>query len=149
MAQAFYLGKAQNDNLNLYPNLAVVNTCNSGSIYETLRSGQLSRMELEKKAKAEFLKKRSEEDGEILTNEEKTVADPLVLGTVEQAEAVGLFQKKELIPLLAIDASPRSYYFDYGVYGKQQYLDNVWNCIDWSVVESRAPPRYKPTIDYI
>lgn len=165
VAQAFYSEKTVKNEKNQYTTLAVMNTYNAGIVNDSIRSGQVTKLQQQKQAKADFLKRKQlerqnaetegkveevieEEEGvEETKNESKT--DDLVLGTVEEAEASALFLDKKLIPLLAIDASPRNYLLDYGVYGKQQYLDNVWDCIDWNVVAERAPVRSKPTIDYI
>lgn len=42
-----------------------------------------------------------------------------------------------LVPLLNINVWQHAYLHDYGVFGKRRYLENVWNTIDWSVVEAR------------
>ncbi|GMF98242.1 unnamed protein product [[Candida] boidinii] len=44
-------------------------------------------------------------------------------------------------PLLSIGSNPSFYLSDYGVFGKEQYLENVWNCIDWNIVNSRIPKK--------
>lgn len=44
-------------------------------------------------------------------------------------------------PLLAIGSNPSFYLRDYGVYGKQQYINNVINCIDWEIVNDRIPSK--------
>lgn len=41
------------------------------------------------------------------------------------------------LPLLAISFWDVSYIHDYGVTGKADYLMNVWDCINWDVVNSR------------
>lgn len=50
-------------------------------------------------------------------------------------------QERSFVPVLAIDASPKAYLHDYGVFGKETYLENVWNCINWERVASRLPNR--------
>lgn len=104
---------------------------------------------------------RKGEDGLEFTDEDKSAIEvpeqnlnhkdimravqEVTLGSVEDAEEI-LFSDRKLVPLLAIDASTRAYVEDYGLYGKRHYLENVWHCIDWNAVASRAPPRYKPSM---
>jgi Fe-Mn family superoxide dismutase len=97
----------------------------------------------EKKAEEEDAKETVEQEA---AKEKPTDLSDLQLGTVEKAEFDVAFLNKRLIPLLAIDASPRNYLIDYGVFGKQAYLENVWECIDWEVVSRRLPPRAKQVI---
>lgn len=130
--------------------LAVVNTYNAGIVDDSIRSGQVSKMKQQKVAKEAALKRkqqeRREQDG---LDAEEVVApsrDSLTLGTVEEAEEALLFLDKKLVPLVALDASMRAYLADYGVFGKQQYLENLWDCIDWDVAAKRAPRRFKPSV---
>lgn len=46
-------------------------------------------------------------------------------------------QRDFTLPLLAISLWDVSFINDYGINGKRQYLQNVWDCIDWNVVNSR------------
>ncbi|RCK57791.1 37S ribosomal protein MRP1, mitochondrial [Candida viswanathii] len=152
----------------MYHNLALVNTYNGTMISDGERSGQVKRMKdllakLQReeennarrkdayKARQEQEIKVEEEEGEKKAEvedakEKPTDTSDLQLGTVEKAEFDVAFLNKRLIPLLAIDASPRNYLIDYGVFGKQAYLENVWECIDWEVVSRRLPPRAKQVI---
>lgn len=41
------------------------------------------------------------------------------------------------LPLLAISLWDVSYMHDYGVNGRREYLDRVWECINWDVVNKR------------
>lgn len=135
-----------------YEKLAVMNTYNAGIVDDSVRSGQVTKVKQQKAAKEAALKRKQEErreaEGLPVEEEELTTSsqDSLVLGTVEEAEEALLYLGKKLVPLLAIDASMRAYLRDYGVYGKQQYLDNLWDCIDWSVVANRTPRRFKPSV---
>lgn len=43
----------------------------------------------------------------------------------------------KLIPLLNVSVWQHSYLVDYGVAGKRQYLENLFDCIDWEVVVNR------------
>lgn len=144
----------------VYNNLAIVNTYNVGIVEDSIRSGQINRLKLQKSAKIAALKSKQQEridsgtDVEtVYTSEENELLGQidqldqeiqnLTLGTVEEAEFNTLYSDKKLLPLLAIDASQRNYLLDYGVFGKQQYLDNLWECIDWDVVINRLPERTK------
>lgn len=122
--------------------LAVVNTYNAGIVDDSIRSGQVSKLKAQKKAN----EKKDEGENEIDGEEQQKLAKSTVLGSVEEAEEALLYTDKKLVPLLAIDGSMRSYLRDYGVFGKQQYLDNVWDCIDWTVVAKRMPRRFKPSV---
>lgn len=43
------------------------------------------------------------------------------------------------LPLLNVSTWPQTWMADYGLEGKQQYLENWWHAIDWSVVMQRLP----------
>ncbi|VVT47097.1 mitochondrial 37S ribosomal protein mS42 [Magnusiomyces paraingens] len=43
----------------------------------------------------------------------------------------------QVVPLLCINSSQRAYLHDYGVFGKRTYLENLWNTIDWQIVNAR------------
>ncbi|CAI5758718.1 unnamed protein product [Candida verbasci] len=116
-----YLDKNLPQKVPRFTNLAIVNTYNGGVLNDAERSGQISRMK-------KLLKEETEED-------------ELELGSVEEAEYNVAYHNKSLIPILSIDVSPRNYLLDYGVFGKQKYLENVWECIDWDVVLRRLPER--------
>jgi len=134
----------------IYSNLAIVNTYNVGVVEDSIRSGQMNRLKQQKDAKLAALKqkqKQRQEEQELVEEiEEEKQGDNLTLGSVEEAEFNSLYNDKKLLPLLAIDASQRAYLLDYGVFGKQQYLDNVWECIDWDIVANRLPERTKQFI---
>ncbi|KAI3405047.2 hypothetical protein KGF56_002132 [Candida oxycetoniae] len=120
-----------------FSNLSIVATYNGGVVNDSERSGQIKRM------KSMF--EKEEEDMEP-TRSSDADNDDLQLGTTEQAEYETAYLNKKLVPVLAIDASPRNYLVDYGVYGKQKYLENCWECIDWDVVLRRLPERSKQAI---
>lgn len=130
--------------------LAVMNTYNAGIVDDSIRLGQVTKLKQQKQAKLEAVKRRQQErseiEGTVVEETEPVKENDLVLGTLEEAEEALLFSDRKLLPLLAIDASMRAYLPDYGVFGKQQYLSNVWDCIDWDVVSRRAPHRFKPSV---
>lgn len=128
-----------------YKTLSVMNTYNAGIVDDALRSGQVYRMKQQKEAKLASLKKKEGEE----VPETPDYPSDLVLGTVEEAEHATVFSDRKLLPILAIDASLRNYLLDYGVFGKQQYLDNVWRSIDWDVVAKRLPPRFRSTVELL
>ncbi|KAK6201493.1 Manganese/iron superoxide dismutase [Scheffersomyces amazonensis] len=151
-----------------FVNLRVVNTYNTGYVDDSVRSGQVNRLKQQKKVREASLKakqleiqekeqqqQQQQQQQESPSKSEQSIVkqetveesiDELTLGTIEEAELNVLFNDKKLVPLLAIDASPRTYLLDYGVFGKQNYLDNVWECIDWDVVAQRAPQRTQSII---
>lgn len=143
VAQATYAENTSDD--VSYSRLAVMNTYNAGVVDDALRLGQVARMKQQKRARAEALQSR-DASNETLEEVSENGAETNVLGTVEEAEEALLFSERKLVPLLAVDASMSAYLGDYGVFGKQQYLDNVWECIDWDTVARRAPRRFKPSV---
>lgn len=48
------------------------------------------------------------------------------------------------VPLLAVDASPKMWLTDFGVTGKEIYLNKIWNYINWEIVQLRLPRWHKP-----
>ncbi|OBA19728.1 hypothetical protein METBIDRAFT_45045 [Metschnikowia bicuspidata var. bicuspidata NRRL YB-4993] len=142
-----------------FSTLAVVNTYNAGVVDDAVRLGQLSKLRQQRLAREEAAARRQRERSEIagaprLPAEPSLDAVPApedpaastVLGSVEEAEEATLYLDRKLVPLLAVDASMRAYLHDYGVFGKLQYLDSVWRCINWDVVAERAPARFKPSV---
>ncbi|KAI5963386.1 hypothetical protein KGF57_001264 [Candida theae] len=124
-----------------FHNLAIVVTYNGGTVDDSERSGQIRRM----KSVLEGEATENEEERDV-TSKDDGSNDALKLGTAEQADLESSYLNKKLIPALTIDASPRNYLVDYGVFGKQKYLENCWECIDWDVVLRRLPPRSKQAI---
>ena len=57
----------------------------------------------------------------------------------EESVDSAVYSNVRYFPLLAIDASPKAWLHDYGVFGKQKYLDRVWESIEWKLVENRLP----------
>lgn len=169
VAQSTYSESAVRNNLGYlinnasdlkYSSLSIINTYNAGIVDDSIRSRQLSKLKQQEQARISLLKKRAEERREIESNtdheeviersndpEEASAKNNLSLGTLEDAEEAVLFSERKLLPLLSIDVSPRTYLLDYGVFGKQRYLENIWNCIDWDVVSKRAPPRFKQSFE--
>lgn len=167
VAQATYSQSAMRDGSNsgvTFDSLAIMNTYNAGIVDDSIKSGQLSKMKHHKLAKSHAADRRESERKELGVTEVENVLsqidqqedaakfapvvnpmDEVTLGSVEEAENM-LFTDRKLVPLLAIDASMRAYVEDYGLYGKRQYLENVWHCVDWDVVASRTPNRYKPSM---
>lgn len=123
-----------------YSKLSVMNTYNAGIVDDSIRSGQVTKLNQQKQAKLTL-------NNEQESSTQDSNQDNTILGSIEEAEFAQLYSDKKLVPLLAIDASPRNYLLDYGIFGKQKYLDNVWGCIDWNVVLKRAPPRFKQSFE--
>ncbi|KAI5968395.1 hypothetical protein CANMA_002386 [Candida margitis] len=132
-----------------FHNLAIVVTYNGGTVDDSERSGQIRRIKSMLQGEGEG--NPAEDDVEESDVKEEKVNEEfepnaLKLGTAEQAELETSYLNKKLIPALSIDASPRNYLLDYGVFGKQKYLENCWECIDWDVVLRRLPNRSKQAI---
>lgn len=122
-----------------YTKLSIMNTYNAGTVDDSIRSGQLLKLQQQKAAKEAL---QNEHDKDASSVEDKLSQNDNYLGSVKDAELNYLFSDKKIVPLLAIDASLRNYLLDYGVFGKAQYLENVWNCINWDTVKQRSPPRF-------
>lgn len=160
IAQATYSESAMRDGAKNGPSfdtLAIMNTYNAGIVDDSMRSGQITKMKYQKLAKSEAAQRRVLERKELEGQDQELVVaaeevqkpsalDDNFLGSIEEAEESHLYFDRKLVPLLAIDSSMRTYLQDYGVYGKRKYLENVWHCLDWDIVASRAPPRFKPSM---
>jgi len=48
-----------------------------------------------------------------------------------------------VMPVLCVSTWEHTYMYNYGVIGKQAYLNDWWNVIDWGVVEASAPTEAK------
>lgn len=111
-----------------FSSLAVLNTYNCGTPHQ-FRAGQIS-------SARRYHEKRS-----IIENQKSAEQmfnmNQVEIPTIGEAQdTYGLFEFT-YEPLFAIGVNPSFYARDYGVFGKKQYLENVWNCIDWSIVEGR------------
>ncbi|EDO16347.1 hypothetical protein Kpol_1059p37 [Vanderwaltozyma polyspora DSM 70294] len=117
-----------------FDQLFVVNTYNAGTPFNSNKSGHM--VDLKKQ-----LEKQLEEDNStsVEVPEKKNSTENLE----DIIEASSYQNDVTYVPLLAIDASPKCWLHDYGALGKQQYLDNVWESIEWSTVESRLPNMVK------
>ncbi|KAG9294074.1 hypothetical protein G9A89_001315 [Geosiphon pyriformis] len=45
-------------------------------------------------------------------------------------------------PLLVLNVWEHAYLTDYGVNGKEKYIDNFWKCVDWDMVDRRGGEYY-------
>ncbi|KAI5966970.1 uncharacterized protein KGF55_000379 [Candida pseudojiufengensis] len=120
-----------------YHNLSIIATYNGGIIDDSERSGQIKRLK-------DLQKENSSSTEE--QNPEQDQKNPLELGSIEDSEFENSYLNKNLIPILNIDVSPKCYLLDYGVFGKKNYLENCWECIDWDIVIKRLPIRSKQAI---
>lgn len=136
-------GSLNETNEPRYSKLSVMNTYNAGTVDDSVRSGQFLKLQQQKKAKIALENEQLEKSAQPLIEDsvDFQVKDENYLFNMEEAEFLNLYSDKKLVPVLAIDASMRNYLLDYGVFGKQQYLENVWNCINWDIVKQRLPPR--------
>ena len=46
-----------------------------------------------------------------------------------------------VLPILSISLWDYSYLYDYGISGREDYINSLWNLIDWSLIDSRL---FKP-----
>ncbi|KAH3684282.1 hypothetical protein WICPIJ_004757 [Wickerhamomyces pijperi] len=99
--------------------LNIVNTYNAGSPLN-ISSSQIAN--IERAVKAEKSK-----------SEKKELTPSTVIMELDQIAQYSTMTSS-IAPLVAVDASPKAYLKDYGVYGKAAYLENLWNSIDWDVV---------------
>ncbi|KAG7695272.1 hypothetical protein KL930_003846 [Ogataea haglerorum] len=119
------LGQETRD-LSRFSSLAILNTYNHGTPHH-FRAGQISNARAFKKQKSES---SEQDDGSFSMHK-------IDIPSLEQAQDTYEPLKYVYEPLMAIGNNPSFYLRDYGVFGKARYLENVWNCIDWSVVETR------------
>lgn len=134
-----------------YLELAVMNTYGAGYVDDAVRGERLDKMamaraqvEAERRQKQAERKQQNEFDDDVVAPVPELLleGDRRQLGTQHEAEsAIGAFAGRRVLPLVALDALPRAYLGDYGVFGKHHYLKNAWECIDWDVVALRAPVR--------
>ncbi|SCU81990.1 LANO_0B04786g1_1 [Lachancea nothofagi CBS 11611] len=110
--------------------LYVLNTYNAGSPFNFNKVGHINDL----KKQLSKLKPVEEEEEEGETN-------PLQIKSVQEARDSESYKSTTYVPLLAIDASPKAWLTDYGVFGKDLYLERVWESIEWNLVEQRLPAR--------
>ncbi|AMD19251.1 HBR350Wp [Eremothecium sinecaudum] len=109
-----------------FDKLFIVNTYNSGSPLLVEKNEYYSKLE-----------RKLNEDQTNLPTEKEILENAINKAMYKETSAY--------IPLLAIDASPKVWLHDYGMFGKSQYLDRVWESINWKVVGNKLPEQYKPT----
>lgn len=127
---AFNSTNDTNTNQIQFDKLFIMNTYNAGSPFNFDRSGVMEQL------KKEHLKSKT--DAQTQTQTAPIDGD---LAMLENAKQTAYDNETVYIPLLAIDASPKAWLKDYGVFGKQEYLDRVWEAIDWKVVQERLPKK--------
>lgn len=118
-----------------YDKLFILNTYNAGTPFNFNKSGHMDSLHLQYSKNLET----------VSENESVDDSHSLQSKSIEEAKQTEAHKKVSYIPLLAIDASPKAWLHDYGVFGKQKYLDRVWESIEWNVVESRLPDK---TVSY-
>lgn len=118
-----------------FDKLFILNTYNAGTPFNFNKSGHMDSLRLQ------YLKRMESIEEEPVENSESSVQNK----SIEEAKQTEAYKKTSYIPLLAIDASPKAWLHDYGIFGKQKYLDRVWESIEWDVVESRLPEK---TVSY-
>lgn len=124
-----------------YDKLFVFNTYNAGSPFIMNKSNLINN--LEKEYKRLEKEKTQNNDSNSQSNVSKSASSYYneILSSEEIKKIT--FNDTTYVPLLAIDASPKFWLYDYGVFGKKEYLNKIWDSIDWSIVESRLPQKYE------
>lgn len=113
----------------VFDKLFILNTYNAGTPFNFNKSGHMDDLKLQYSRSTKKLEPIVEE----------TSSGFSMSKSIEEAKQTEAYKKTSYIPLLAIDASPKAWLHDYGIFGKQKYLDRVWESIEWNVVESRLP----------
>ncbi|SCU91820.1 LADA_0F12288g1_1 [Lachancea dasiensis] len=111
--------------------LYVLNTYNAGSPFNFNKVGHMSDL---KKQLSKLKPVDEEAQADIESN-------PLQVKSVQEARDSESYKSTTYVPLLAVDASPKAWLTDYGVFGKEAYLERVWESIEWNIVEQRLPAR--------
>lgn len=117
------IGGSSTNSFNKLTHLSIVNTYNHGSPLN-LTADRIN------------LGNNFEKRGNTKYQSEKF--NPFKIPSLDDAESVNKLPYK-FTPLLSIGSNPSFYLRDYGVYGKQTYINNVLNCIDWDIVADRIP----------
>ncbi|KAG0657908.1 hypothetical protein C6P45_002315 [Maudiozyma exigua] len=131
---AFNNGSDNIANQIQFDKLFIMNTYNAGSPFNFDRAGVMEQL------KKDHLKSQTDAQTQTQTQTQTTPIDS-DLAMLENAKQTAYDNETVYIPLLAIDASPKVWLKDYGVFGKQEYLDRVWEAIDWKVVQERLPKK--------
>lgn len=119
--------KRSNDELTS-DGLFILNTYNAGLPFNFYKAGHLNDIQTSLNQK----KNTENNDNDTNINIQRR--------SVQDAQDFDRFDTEIVYnPLLAIDASPKAYLTDYGVFGKRDYLENIWNATNWQIVESRLP----------
>ncbi|KOH01170.1 mitochondrial 37S ribosomal protein mS43 [Saccharomyces eubayanus] len=122
-----------------YDKLFILNTYNAGTPFNVSTSGIMNELNNQY---TNLEKHRAKEEGKL--NDAEAASKHAKTKFIYETQQKG-FSGKEVsyIPLLAIDASPKAWLPDYGVFGKREYLERVWDSLEWRIVESRLPQRTK------
>lgn len=123
-----------------FDELFVFNTYNAGSPFTMNKSNIMNNLDKEYKR---LEKERNSKDGETEKVQSNTPSSYYneILSYEELKDSA--INDTTYVPLLAVDASPKMWLHDYGVFGKKEYLNRIWDSIDWNVVEDRLPPKYE------
>ncbi|KAH3899263.1 related to 37S ribosomal protein MRP1, mitochondrial [Saccharomycodes ludwigii] len=137
VAKSLVLTESQDTDASSFSNindveLFVINTYNAGTpINNHIRLGNYN----------SIMKKLKEQQKQDASTDEYNTDFTTSILTLQEAKEKEVFNHSQkdyrYVPLLAIDASPKSWLHDYGVFGKSKYLNNVWESIDWNKVEER------------
>lgn len=79
------------------------------------------------------------QETDMNTNQKLGISEPEVNITKVTQEAARGSTLNWALPLLNINVWQHAYIEDFGVAGKEEYLEAVWKAIDWNVVAGRLP----------
>lgn len=133
-----------------FDELFVFNTYNSGSPLIMNKSGILNKLEEDyenRELEQQAGNKKNTESTSTQSTGKSTHSTSSYYNEMASLDEVKrmAFDDTDYVPLLAIDASPKMWLTDYGVFGKREYLNRIWDSIDWNIVESRLPPKHDIT----
>lgn len=119
-------GNLASDAFKNNASLAVVNTYNNGTP-TALTKGQIAAVSAHM-----AVNNGSNPSAGVYKARENT--DKIL--SVEEAQSVEPFEYIG-VPLLGVPSNPAFFLRDYGVFGKNTYLQNALRCVDWEVVSAR------------
>ncbi|RIB11881.1 Manganese/iron superoxide dismutase [Gigaspora rosea] len=117
--------------------LRVVNTYNAGTTLDTTRLQEKDpNNHPTSLLSSPFLTNASQTSSQFAqsTGSSKPVPPPsIALNLIDPPP-----HKSKFTPLLCLNVWEHAYLKDFGIHGKETYIDQFWECVDWTVVHNRA-----------